>query len=463
MYVYNDCRTDARVLREAAALAAAGHVVTVVARLDDAATPERETRDGFEIVRLRVPPGPHLAWTFARYPWRGRAAVGRLFHSGRGRGGARSVVAGVALGAVVLAWSIVRAPFFAAGGLLRRAVRRPPPPGGDLLDWLVRWRWRTLGWARAAADVVPDAQVHHGHDLSGLPAAVEARRRHGGAAVYDSHEIFLESGSNAHRPAWIRRRFARQEQAWIRDTTALVTVNHALAAELARRYAVPRTVVVHNCPPRWTPPRLPDERLRRAIGLGAGARIALYHGAFSPHRGLEQLAEAILQPGMETTHAAYLGYGVQRPLLDRLVTDPRFGGRVHVVGPVPPDDVVGWVSGADVDVMALQPSTLNHVLSTPNKLFEALAAGVPVVASDFPGLRTVIVDDPDGPLGELCDPADPAQVAAAIRRTLDRDPASVADLRARCLRAAHERWNWETESAALIGLYADLARDAAAQ
>ena len=143
-------------------------------------------------------------------------------------------------------------------------------------------------------------------------------------------------------------------------------------------------------------------------------------------------------------------------MLLALAAEDRFGGRLHVLDPVPPDEVVAWVSGADLEVMPLQPVTRNHVLSSPNKVFEALAAGVPVVASDFPVIRSILLDDPDGPLGAVCDPADPAAVAAAVRPILGLDPAARADLRARCLRAARERWNWETESAKLVDLYASL-------
>jgi glycosyltransferase involved in cell wall biosynthesis len=66
------------------------------------------------------------------------------------------------------------------------------------------------------------------------------------------------------------------------------------------------------------------------------------------------------------------------------------------------------------------------------------------------------MDDPDGPLGELCEPSDPASIAGAIRRLLDLSPDAMADLRARCRRAAKERWNWETESARLVELYREL-------
>ena len=325
----------------------------------------------------------------------------------------------------------------------------------ETLAWLVIWRFAIRGWARAAAAAAPPADVYHAHDLTGLPAAVAAQRRRGGRVVYDSHEIYLESGISARQPGWVRALLRRSEQGGIDRISALVTVNDAIGRELNERYRVPGpTVVVHNCPPLRDAPTLPDDRLRTAGGIPADAPLVIYHGSFSPQRGLEIVALALLEPGLAGVHAVYLGYGSQRPMLLALAAEDRFGGRLHVLDPVPPDEVVAWVSGADLEVMPLQPVTRNHVLSSPNKVFEALAAGVPVVASDFPVIRSILLDDPDGPLGAVCDPADPAAVAAAVRPILGLDPAARADLRARCLRAARERWNWETESAKLVDLYA---------
>jgi glycosyltransferase involved in cell wall biosynthesis len=130
---------------------------------------------------------------------------------------------------------------------------------------------------------------------------------------------------------------------------------------------------------------------------------------------------------------------------------------MHVLDAVPPDELLRWVAGADVDAIPLQHSTLNHWLCTPNKLFESLAAGVPVVVSDFPVMRVIVLEDPEGPLGAACDPTDPRSIAETIGSILDRPAAERADLRARCLRAAHERWSWETESVGLLALYDDLA------
>jgi glycosyltransferase involved in cell wall biosynthesis len=115
------------------------------------------------------------------------------------------------------------------------------------------------------------------------------------------------------------------------------------------------------------------------------------------------------------------------------------------------------VSSVDVAGMAIQATNRSYELSTPNKMFEAFAAGVPVAGSDFPGFRTIVAENPDGPLGELFDPTSPASIAAAVRRILDLPPDDYAAMAERCLRAAVERWNWETESVKLRDLYRELA------
>jgi glycosyltransferase involved in cell wall biosynthesis len=455
MFVFNDCRSDARVLREAASLAGAGHEVTIMARPSNPTSrdDDRETVGAFEIVRVAAPQSWRFFWTWLRYPWRMRRWwVGRV-----GRGlrhlpiGLLEVVALLAAALVTLPWILVRVPFFA------RARHRPPAPGGSVLDWVVRWQFMVLGWAANAAAASPVADAYHGHDLTGLEAAGRASQRRGGALVYDSHEIFLESGTNARRPRLLKALMARSERRWTRSAAALVTVNQSLAAELGRRLRPRRTVVVHNAPERWDPPSPRPDLIRMATGIPADEPIALYHGGFSAHRGLEELAAAILEQGMERVQAVYLGYGTQRPMLDAMARDGRYGGRLHVLDAVPPAELGPWVASADVGVMAIQPSTLNHRLSTPNKLFESLAAGLPVVASDFPEMREIILANPEGPLGVVCRPDDPAEIARAIASIVDRPTVEREALRARCLAAAHARWNWETEMSGLFDLYRDLA------
>ena len=149
MFVFNDCRTDARVLREAASLTAAGHQVTIMARPSDptARIGDRETVDGFTIDRVAVPQAWRFFWTWIRYPWRMRRWwVGRIGKALRRPPlGWLELVALLGAALVTLPWILIRLPFAV------RARRRPARLGGSHLDWLVRWRFVVLGWADRAA------------------------------------------------------------------------------------------------------------------------------------------------------------------------------------------------------------------------------------------------------------------------------------------------------------------------
>ncbi len=223
-----------------------------------------------------------------------------------------------------------------------------------------------------------------------------------------------------------------------------------------RVYSLARTPPAGSNPRRRTPAADDPVRLRAALHLAPDDPIALYHGGFIPGRGIELLAEALLEPGVERVHAALLGFGPLRDELEALAADERFGGRLHVMDAVPPDELLGWVSGADVVAIPVQPSTFNYRIGLPNKLWEALAAGVPVVVSDLPELRRVVLEDPQRPLGATCDPTSSASIAAAVRAIVERPADERAALRQRCLDAAHRRWNWDTESEGLLALYRQL-------
>lgn len=454
MFLNADPTNDSRVLREARALADAGYALTLVARTrpGDPDAVVRTTIAGVEAVLVPLPVAWRRTWTLIRTPWRRWPEDARALLRGLRRPGERAAAVGLVLRRVAaLPLTVALLPLSLPALLLPATSSNR-----DIVDWLLRWRFGTLAWNRAATSVAPRAAVCHGHDLTALPAAAATAARDGARLVYDSHEIFLESGANARRPRWARAGLARFERRLAARADALVTVNRTLARLLGPRLRIDRITVVHNCPARWTPPATRTERIRAATGIAAHEPVLLYHGAFLAQRGLRALADAILAPGLERAHAVYLGFGPLADELRELARDPRFAGRLHVLPGVPPDELPAWVASADVGVMVNQPLSANEWHSTPNKLFECLAAGVPVVSSDFPERRAVVLEDPDGPLGAVCDPTDPAAIAQAIRRLVELPPGEQAALRARCLRAAHERWNWETEAARLVELYRDL-------
>ena len=403
MVLYGDLTFDSRVRKEARTVAEAGYDVTIVCLASESSSPDLPANVKILVVR---PPG-------------------------------RTVVRGASN------------PFFAIRGSRVEALRQR-------LAWLIAYARGLRSWGRLAAAACGQIDIWHAHDMTGLVAIVPNLRTDV-PVVYDSHELYLETGTAARLPAPMRRALRAYERRLVSRASAVVTVNDEIADVLRHRYRPRRIEVVHNCPGRWSPPPVRPMLLHQAAGVPVDAPIVLYHGGMTADRGVEQLMEALLTEQLLDTHLVLMGFGDKRDEYLTAAQSAKWQGRIHVLDPVPPSSLLPWVASADVGVMPNPGRTLNDRFSSPNKLFECLAAGTPVVASNFPTMRRVVIDNPSGPLGAVCDPMSPVAIADAIRSIVRLDPTEMAALRARCLRAAAERWNWEHETEGLIRVYSDLA------
>jgi glycosyltransferase involved in cell wall biosynthesis len=305
--------------------------------------------------------------------------------------------------------------------------------------------------SRNASRAAPRGDLVHGMAFMGIPVALTVGKRDGIPVVYDARDIHLDARNLARmgRPArWL---LGRTERGWATAATRVISVNDAYADVLASRWPIERPLVVLNCSYRFTPPSPRRRLFHEALGLPDGQKVVLYHGGLFPWRGIEQLVEAIRDVPDATL--VLMGYGVLEPTLRAWEADPAMGGRVRVMSAVPPAELHDWVAAADVAAMPIQGDTLNHRLTTPNKLFEAMAAGVPAVVSDLPGM-SAIVRDADS--GILVDQTDVAAIAAAIRRITSLPDAEWQAWRDRCVAAAHDRYNWETQAEKLFDEYTRL-------
>ena len=309
-----------------------------------------------------------------------------------------------------------------------------------------------LGWAAALESVVEPADIWHGMWAGSLPALGRMYRLHGGRTIYDSRDVYMMS-RDFYRLGWpLRPILAALERRWAQAADRILTVNEHYADLLVDQLGIPRPVVVLNCPEAWTPPHPAPDLIRAALALPPETSIVLYQGALMGERGIEQAMDAILE--VTTAVLVLLGFGSWQERLRKQVGSPPYIGRVFVLPAVPPGELLQWSASADVMVMPIQPTTVNHRFTTPQKLFEAIAAGVPVVASDLPGMASIVSR---ANAGILCDPTSPAAIAAAIRTILELGPDERARMRARILGVAHERYNWEAQVRTLFDVYRELA------
>lgn len=402
MALYGDLTYDSRVRKEARSLAEAGYDVTIVCLASGATDTDLPAN---VTVLVMLPTGAMVI-----------PGSSNPFLTGRGD---------------------------RIGALRRRAA------------WFVTYVRGLRAWGRLVVASAGPVDVWHAHDLTGLAAIVPSLPR-GARIVYDSHELFLESGTAAALPRLARRILRLYERRLVSRAAALITVNDEIASVVRSRYRPRSTAVVHNCPVLVAPQPTASSLIRDTTGIRAGVPIVLYHGSLIAGRGIEPLMDALLGEGLEDLHLVLMGYGQKRDELRSLARSEPWRRRMHVLDPVPPSVLLSWVASADIGAMLNPGGTLNDVYSSPNKLFECLAAGTPVVASDFPTLRRIIVDNPGGPLGAVCDPTSVDAIRRSIRSILDLDAGEKEALRARCLRAAAERWNWAREEAVFLRVYSEI-------
>lgn len=462
---------DSRTWRIASAAVARGHTVTVVARAGPGLPAVERDPAGYTTTRIPyaaidgLPFQPLVltarnlsrrvfAWrTGTPYPPVGRWTSARDAGAGSGAGDRVSTGAGFppappdegpappsAAPSADEAGRLTRA---------RRSVTSAPRRAGTGVVRRLSILLTIRSQRDAARMAAPRADLYHGMAYMGIPIALDLAGRAGAPAVYDARDIYLEAANLARMGGPMRRFVAEAERRWAHRAARVVTVNRPYAEVMAERWGIPLPLIVMNCSYRQVPPEPLPRRFHEALGLDPGTRVVLYQGGFSRDRGIEQLLDAIA--AIPDAVLVLLGYGkLEEELRARAAGS---GGRVHVLPAVAPAELLAWVGSADVVAMPIQPTTLNHRLTTPNKLFEAMAAGVPVVASDLPGMAPIVTETG---CGRLCDPTDPAAIAAAARAILDAPPAERAAFRARALAAAHATYNWESQVELLFGEYGRL-------
>jgi glycosyltransferase involved in cell wall biosynthesis len=359
----------------------------------------------------------------------------------------------------------------AAGALVARVpglrpLGRARTPTARRMLGILRWPLPARAWAEGLRRVLPPADLYHACGVAALVAATELARdtragRSGaatvtvddrpraGRVVYDVIDLFLDGNAYATMPAPLRRLYARRELDLVRRADAIVTVNEAIADELRRRWNLAADpIVVRNCPP-WTPPAdEPPDDLRRASGLPPATRLVLFLGILGPDRGILESGEAV----RSVPDAAFvaLGFGPWFERLRRRGADPAFAGRHVTLPAVHPDDVPRWVAGADAVIVAVPGDSLNQRLSTPNKFWEGLTAGVPlVVGRDLRVMRGIV--EAHG-LGAVANPADADDMARALASVLDAPADERAARRARALALHRVAYRWDVQVRPLVEL-----------
>jgi glycosyltransferase involved in cell wall biosynthesis len=277
------------------------------------------------------------------------------------------------------------------------------------------------------------------NDLDTLPASFLASRFKTWPLIYDSHEYFTEL------PELVGRSFIQGIWRWIEkrilpriDFASTVSLSVALAYQ--QHYGV-KMEIIRNLPFGNR------KEARRPDLLDCGPKkIIIYQGALNVGRGLERMITAMQY--LDDFKLQIFGDGDINEQLKKLSKQLRLEDRVYFMGRYPFEELKGYTRQASLGISLEEDIGLNYRYALPNKLFDYIQAGIPVLVSDLPEMKNV-VEEYD--IGRVVKDPDPELLANQVKEMMNSD-----ELRMRWkknLRKAADELCWEKEEEKLLDLY----------
>lgn len=286
------------------------------------------------------------------------------------------------------------------------------------------------------------------NDLPCLKPAVKIKKQTGAKLIYDSHEIYIET-LNQFFPsktslfkslvfrfllAFMRFVGRKEEKKLLKKTDHFVTVGNELRKYFEEKYNYEGIRILMNCPPKSKMPEPFD--LKLLLGINQTSKLFIYQGVLNYGRGLHLMIEAFNYVN-NNIFLLILGSGmIKQELLD-LVKLNNLEHKIFFHDKVDLKVLPDYTAAADFGMNLLEDINLSKKYAVPNKLFEYIHAGLPVVSSNMPESAVVYNEFNIGKLVEN----DVHKIAEAINDIVIED---IKVYRNNCALAAN-KYNWENQ------------------
>jgi glycosyltransferase involved in cell wall biosynthesis len=314
--------------------------------------------------------------------------------------------------------------------------------GGGLKE-----RLRTIGrLEQAIADQRCD--VVHCHEPDGLVAAVRVKRRLGTPVIFDSHELWAGVAAvRFPRPLWpaAMAAYRRFERRWVSPCDAAFGASHAITDYLATLLGPERVATLLNVP-------VVDIFGECGDRDWGGETVLCHDGSLTFVRGLKPMAEAIRL--LSARHRVVLKivgdvFGEEQKWLDAFVAKNGLEQAIVRTGWLPYDEVGRAIAPCHIGLICFLPSP-NHRIAAPNKCFNYLLYGMPVVGPDYPQSHFAILQQ-EG-CAVLADPTSPESIAGAVSKMITGREATLR-MSATARELSQTRYRWSHMEPVLLDMY----------
>lgn len=253
-------------------------------------------------------------------------------------------------------------------------------------------------------------QVLFANDLDTLLPNYLNKKLSGAILIYDSHELFCEVPELVHTPTK-KRIWEKVEKSIVPKLKYCITVNKSIANWFEEKYKV-KFNVIRNI---GNPPTINKIKSREELGLPTDKKIVLIQGAgINIQRGAEETVEAFQYINDTVLHI--IGGGDVIEQLKQMVKDLKLENKVFIKGKMSADELYHYTANVDLGLTIDKDNNINYHFSLPNKLFDFINAGVPILSTPLPEIKAVI-DYYN--IGDFIQSHEPKHIASKIEEMLN--------------------------------------------
>lgn len=260
--------------------------------------------------------------------------------------------------------------------------------------------------------------------------------------IYDSHELFVAS---------VHKRFSKKVWQILEDflfpkMKNVITVNESIKKIYENKYRVFITVI-RNVPFRF----IPAGNTQKLLPSGK-INLVMQGMGINEHRGAEE-AVMMMEYLPQTYNLFFIGSGTVLPRLKKMVTEMQLESKVHFIDPMPYLKMMEYTKEGFIGLILEKTDVSGeHLYSLPNRLFDYIQAGLPILTSKAVEIVSILNDYQ---IGTTVDAVEPKTIAAKILE-ISADTKSY-ELWKQNMKAAADNLNWENEENILVGFMSHLS------
>jgi len=286
------------------------------------------------------------------------------------------------------------------------------------------------------------AQIYFAEDIYTLPVVYFFAKFNKAKVFYNSREIYAHLAGLRNKGV-VQSIIARVERTFIHKVDTVFVTGQMDAEYLEEAYGIKNLVVVRNLPKYKE--EITPINLREKLYISKEEKIILYQGVILEGRGILFLIKLLGK--INNAHFVIVGDGEFRKEFEKYANESTLKNRVHFIGAVAHENLLNYTAAADVGISLIENISISYYYALPNKLFEYIMAGVPVLSSKLPQMKKVVSENK---VGQCVDMTNEEEVVQVLNMMLNDDE-MLKEYSLNCKKAAKEL-NWEVEFEKILQL-----------